>query len=402
MPNSRELALAFGRDPVGASTAATARDEIDVGARRWRRAARGSASTIISVAGQPEYVGVTSTRNRPPCHRHVAHDAELDDRDRPGSPDRERRRAHPTADVERRAAGRAGCRRGDARRCRGRPSPLRARVGALQELHLGEQMAEVLGVHALLAAAAARSMHPFAGRQRERRFVERPRERRRATGRAARADPAATPASRKRGVDGIRREQLARCTATGDRAPSACARATRRCRRRGGSPSRRCARRGRRLPSRAFAAISAMRASVERVERAQQQQMRVVEVELPRHRVAKSPFGQLDQLHVAKRVAVAQERELVLARGPRALDLARVARATAALAEQVEADVGQRDVFLEDRAVPDPLAQPLREDDVVVAEAQQVFELALASHASRSQSASLRPASGRTSDAGRP
>ena len=56
-------------------------------------------------------------------------------------------------------------------------SPLRARVGALQELHLGEQMAEMLGVHALLAAAA-RDPASIRRRHRERRFARGPADRR--------------------------------------------------------------------------------------------------------------------------------------------------------------------------------------------------------------------------------
>ena len=87
-------------------------------------------------------------------------------------------------------------------------------------------------------------------------------------------------------------------------------------------------------------------------------------------------MGKLDELHVAVRVLVAQECELVLARGPSPSTSPAYVSHSRALAEQVEADVGQRDVLLQHRAVPDPLAEPLREDDVVVAEAQQVLEQA--------------------------
>ena len=92
--------------------------------------------------------------------------------------------------------------------------------------------------------------------------------------------------------------------------------------------------------------------------------------------------GLLGELQVAKCGAVAQERELVLAAalaGVARLDLARVAQPQARLAEEVEADVGERDVLLQHRPVADPFAEALREHEVRVAQAQQVFERALAS-----------------------
>ena len=71
-----------------------------------------------------------------------------------------------------------------------------------------------------------------------------------------------------------------------------------------------------------------MRGSAEPRERLQEQEVRMVEVELARHRLREVAVGQLDEQHVAVRGAVAQERELVLAArraGDAALDLARVA-----------------------------------------------------------------------------
>src|SRR5690348_490157 len=44
------------------------------------------------------------------------------------------------------------------------------------------------------------------------------------------------------------------------------------------------------------------------------------------------------------------------------------------LTKQVEGDVGERDVLLEDGAVPTPFAQAMTEDEPVVAEALEVLE----------------------------
>ncbi len=44
------------------------------------------------------------------------------------------------------------------------------------------------------------------------------------------------------------------------------------------------------------------------------------------------------------------------------------------MTDQVERDVGHRDVFLENRAVAAPLAQPMAEDEAVVTQSQQVLE----------------------------
>ena len=51
----------------------------------------------------------------------------------------------------------------------------------------------------------------------------------------------------------------------------------------------------------------------------------------------------------------------------------------ARLADQVERDVGERQVLLEDRAVPAPLRQALAEDQRVVGEAEDVVEVGVAS-----------------------
>ena len=79
----------------------------------------------------------------------------------------------------------------------------------------------------------------------------------------------------------------------------------------------------------------------------------------------------LDELQVAEVALVAQVGEVVLGAAG-ALDLAGVGQQGARLAEQVERDVGQRDVLLELRRAGDPLAEPLGEDERVVAEPEGV------------------------------
>ncbi len=112
-------------------------------------------------------------------------------------------------------------------------------------------------------------------------------------------------------------------------------------------------------------------------QRAQQQQVELVEIELPRHRRREVAVGHLGKQQVAVGAAVAQERELVLAAALVAearLDFARIGEPHPALPQQVEADVGERDVLLDDGTVADPLAQPLRQHDVGVAQPLQVLE----------------------------
>ena len=131
----------------------------------------------------------------------------------------------------------------------------------------------------------------------------------------------------------------------------------------------------------ALAAISAMRASRERVKRAQQQQVPGVEIELPRHRVGEVAVRLLDQQQVAelrRRRAGTRARPRPARAGEARLDLAGVGEPQPRLAQQIEPDVGEGDVLLQHRPVPDPFAQSLREDQVAVAEPQQVFESACA------------------------
>ena len=77
----------------------------------------------------------------------------------------------------------------------------------------------------------------------------------------------------------------------------------------------------------------------------------------------------LEQLPIAEFRLVAEVGEFVLGLAPRR---ARVGEQAASVTEEVEADVAERDVLLELRRVGDPLAEALREDQCVVAEAERV------------------------------
>ncbi len=102
-----------------------------------------------------------------------------------------------------------------------------------------------------------------------------------------------------------------------------------------------------------------------------------VEQELPRRRVGEIAVRQFGDQQVAEGAGIAQEREPILVarrRGETRLDLARVRKPQPRLAEEVETHVGQRHVLLDDRALADPFAEALREDQWRVAEAQQVVE----------------------------
>src|SRR5205807_10533533 len=86
------------------------------------------------------------------------------------------------------------------------------------------------------------------------------------------------------------------------------------------------------------------------------------------------------QQQIAKAAAFAHVRELVFAAtraaGPplAPLDLARVGKPQPRLAEEIEPDIGQCDVFLEHRSVTDPLAEALGEYQIAVGKAQDVIE----------------------------
>ena len=112
-------------------------------------------------------------------------------------------------------------------------------------------------------------------------------------------------------------------------------------------------------------------------ERAEQHQVPLVEQELARHGVRVVPVGLFDEQQVAELAAIAQERELVLAPARRrvaCLDFLCVREPHPALPQQVQPDVGERDVLLQRRTLADPLAEALRKNDPVVGQPQHVVE----------------------------
>ena len=101
-----------------------------------------------------------------------------------------------------------------------------------------------------------------------------------------------------------------------------------------------------------------------------EQQCCQVEIEqMPSDRLREVAVGLLDQQAVAEIEHVAVEGELV--------SVARLAEQQGRLANQVEREVGEAEIDLERRRVPAPFAEPLAEDQRVVAEAQQIIEARL-------------------------
>ena len=90
--------------------------------------------------------------------------------------------------------------------------------------------------------------------------------------------------------------------------------------------------------------------------------LRPVPQGLPRDRIGKIAIRLLDEKKVAKFRRVAQKRELIfVAAGDRVarLDFARVREPLPRLAEEVERDVGLRNILFEYRSMSDPLTQAL-------------------------------------------
>ena len=112
-----------------------------------------------------------------------------------------------------------------------------------------------------------------------------------------------------------------------------------------------------------------------RVGRGQQRRVELVlvggEDQLTGHGDGEVAVLDLHQVHVAELPLVPQEGQVVLVAAG-SLHLAGVAEQRAGLAEQVEGDVGQRDVLLDLRCAGDPLPQPLRQDQRVVTEPEHV------------------------------
>ena len=107
------------------------------------------------------------------------------------------------------------------------------------------------------------------------------------------------------------------------------------------------------------------------------QQREHAEEELPNDREAEIALRQLDHQRVPEVDRVAEIRERVLV-ATLPFHLAGELEQQRRLADQVERDVGERDVLLEDRPVAAPLRQPMAEHQPVVAEAEQVLETATA------------------------
>ena len=86
---------------------------------------------------------------------------------------------------------------------------------------------------------------------------------------------------------------------------------------------------------------------------------------MPGNRLREVPVGLLDQQAILKIEHIAVEGEPV--------GIARGAEQKGRLADQVEREVGEADIDFEHRRMAAPLAEPLAEDQRVVAEAQQIL-----------------------------
>jgi hypothetical protein len=114
-------------------------------------------------------------------------------------------------------------------------------------------------------------------------------------------------------------------------------------------------------------------------ERGQHRHVPRVEEELAQDRAPEIAVGLLDQQEVAEIPRVAEEGEVVRAPPP-ALHLAREAEPHLRLPDEVERDVGQRDVLLEDGRMAAPLADPVAEDQRVVPHPQEELEERVVPH----------------------
>ena len=95
--------------------------------------------------------------------------------------------------------------------------------------------------------------------------------------------------------------------------------------------------------------------------------------ELPHHGLGIVAVGALDQQRIEKlrRVAVISQRIFV---APGAFDFTGQRQPHASLAQYVERGIGQGHVFFENGAVADERAQALGQNEIAVAQAQQVLE----------------------------
>src|SRR5712692_6020304 len=248
-----------------------------------------------------------------------------------------------------------------------RRSPGRSRICALQELHLREEMAEMLGV----PAAASAALHPPRCRARQRRLGEHASDAALPFGlEQCRVDGEAL--SDQRLLDGVALEHLA-----------------------GIGPE---------LVERGLGAAMALRRAVAEADQpfagmaqvigglllglgGDRRQRRIARArerapegmyeggieELPDDGDGEIAVGLLDQQDVAEIVGVAQIGERILV-AALALDRAGISVERARLADEVERDIAQRQLLLEQRRMADPFREAVAEDERVVGEPQRVRE----------------------------
>ena len=251
------------------------------------------------------------------------------------------------------------------------------RVGARQALHFGKHEAEMLGVDALLAlgdiaATADASAWPRPARRRPGRPSRL----------AVRATSTPVPGCWRPSRPGWRSRTPA-CRATGDRARPGRGHGIRRCRRRIAPASRASGAGGSALPSATWqrwrpvghrpnpAGVPTPAPSGRCTGNCARSSWRSRDPHEPSRQ--RRAVRQLQQRVVAKIGDVAEVRQPVLGRAP-PLQLGCVLVQQPGLADQVQAVVGQRQVFLEDGAVAAPFGVALAEDQRVVGEVQQVVD----------------------------
>ena len=96
-----------------------------------------------------------------------------------------------------------------------------------------------------------------------------------------------------------------------------------------------------------------------------------IDQELAHDRLPEIAVRLLDQAQVQEVLRIAQESEIVFA-APAAFQLRGIRQQVARLAEQVEPDVGERQVLFERGRMTDPFAETLRQDQARVADAQRI------------------------------